>query len=73
MTWFIIISILLVVLAVGATIWKNKALPDSISAMVYDLPQGAWQNLWSVWLALVSLTTFAPMIQILDTQHQCGY
>ncbi|MBP3756392.1 MAG: hypothetical protein J6I61_03825 [Prevotella sp.] len=73
----LIISILLVVLYVGITIWRrwrstdvsdglserlNEALPDSISAMVYDLPRG-WQWLWIVWMWVVSLLTCIPLIE----------
>lgn len=61
-----ILSILLVVSFVGITIWRKKLLPDSISAMVYDLPEGGWRWLWSVWLVFVSVFTFAPTIEILD-------
>ena len=48
----LLISISLVVLYVGTTIWIKKELPDSISAMVYDLPEGGWRWLWTVWLAV---------------------
>ena len=37
-----LISVLLVVSVVGTAIWKEKALPDSISALVYALPS-KWQ------------------------------
>ena len=49
------ISILLVVSYVGTAILKDKALPDSISALVYILPEGRWRWLWSAWLALVTV------------------
>lgn len=68
----IILSILLVVSFMGATIWKLKALPDSISAMVYVLPPGGWRWLWSIWLAIVSVLTFAPVIDILDDTRGLG-
>lgn len=61
-----ILSILLVVSFTGITIWIRRELPESISAMVYDLPDGGWRWLWSIWLALVSVLTFAPVIEILD-------
>lgn len=76
MTTMLILSILLVALGVGAAIWsihKEKrlpwlqSLPDSISAMVYQLPRrGGWRWLWMVWLVLVDVLTFAPVIEILD-------
>lgn len=62
----LIISVLLVVLYVGAAIWRFRALPDSISAMVYALPDGGWRWLWSAWLAMVGILTFAPVVEILD-------
>jgi len=72
MTTMTILSILLVVSFMGATIWKLKALPDSISAMVYVLPSGGWRWLWTLWLLLVGILTTAPMIEILDHKG-CGY
>lgn len=66
MTAMIITSILLVVLYVGATIWVKKEIPESISAMVYDLPKGGWRWLWTAWLIIVDVLTFAPAIEILD-------
>ena len=54
------ISALLVVLYLGAAIWVKRGLPDSISAMVHDLPKG-WKWVWAVWLALVTLT-LAPAL-----------
>lgn len=68
----IILSILLVVSFTGITIWIRKELPESISAMVYDLPDGGWRWLWSVWLAIVSVLTFAPVIGILDDTRGLG-
>lgn len=62
----LIISVLLVALYVGATIWRFRALPDSISAMVYALPEGGCRWLWSAWLALVGILTFAPVVEMLD-------
>lgn len=54
MTTMLIVSIHLVALYVGATIWKHKELPESISAMVYDLSK-PWRWIWSVWLATVTV------------------
>lgn len=72
MTAMIITSILLVVLYVGATIWVKKEIPESISAMVYDLPEGGWRWLWTIWLLLVDVFTFAQVIEILDARGM-GY
>lgn len=62
----LVISLFLTALYVGAAIWRLRALPDSISAMVYLLPEGGWRWLWSAWLAIVGILTFAPVVDILD-------
>lgn len=62
MTVMTILSVVVVALYLGCYIWKNKELPDSISAMVYDLPkQQQW--LWSAWLCLVAVLLFEPLVQ----------
>ena len=59
-TAMLILSLLLVVSYVGAAIWRSGMLPESVSAMVFDLPRkGQW--LWTAWLALVALT-LAPSL-----------
>ena len=68
MTTTIVLSILLAVSFAGATIRRLRALPDSISAMVYALPEGGWRWLWSAWLAIVDILTFAPVVEILDVR-----
>ena len=54
MVTMLFISILLVVLYVGATIWRKRELPESVSALVHDLSK-PWKWVWSLWLALVTL------------------
>ena len=54
MITLLIISILLVALYVGAAIWRNRELPESISAMVQDLSK-PWRWVWSVWLATITV------------------
>ena len=66
MKGMITLSILLMVLGVGAAIWKKRELPQSISAMVYLLPEGGSRWLWTLWLMVVGVMTFAPAIDILD-------
>jgi len=76
MTYLVLASILLAVLYAGTVIWRrwydtdasasfserlNEALPDSISALVYELPRG-WQWLWIVWIWSVSLLTCIPLV-----------
>lgn len=51
----LILSLLLAAAYVAAVIIKDRALPDSISALVYALPKGRCRWLWSLWLALVTL------------------
>ena len=48
------ISILLIVLYIGGYIWKHKELPNSISAMVYEL-EGSKRYIWQSWLAIVTI------------------
>ena len=44
----------MVALYVGAAIWKERKLPESISAMVYVLPKtGQW--LWTIWIWAITL------------------
>lgn len=43
MTTMTVLSILLAVSFTGIAIWKMNGLPDSISAMVYALPEGGWR------------------------------
>lgn len=62
----IILSFLLVASYVGAAIWKDKKLPESISAMVYILPKGGWQWLWTIWLVIIDILIFPEVIEILD-------
>lgn len=79
MTYLVLASILLAVLFVGTVIWRrwrdtdasasfsgrlNTALPDSISALVYELPR-PWQWLWIVWIWSVSLLACIPLIEVL--------
>lgn len=79
MTYLVLASILLTVLYVGTVIWRrwldtdasasfserlNAALPDSISALVYELPR-PWQWLWIVWIWSVSLLACIPLIEVL--------
>ena len=60
------ISILLVVLYVGAAIRKKCDLPDSISGMVYVLPKGGWRWLWTIWIWIVGFILAPCLIGALD-------
>lgn len=54
------ISVLLTVLYTGAVTWKRRKLPESISAMVFELPT-RWRVVWSLWLALVTLFLYPAL------------
>ena len=62
MTVLLVINILLVAVYVAATIWRMKALPESISAMVYELPR-KWQWVWSAWLVAVAFTLMPVLLE----------
>ena len=66
MKWLLIASILLVVLYVGATIWKERKLPHSISAMVYSLPEGGWRYLWTIWVWAITLLLAPALFETID-------
>ena len=62
----LLLSLLLVTLFLGVAIWRLRALPESMSAMVYILPKGGWRWLWTVWLWAVALLTCIPAIEALS-------
>ena len=66
MITLILVAILLAVLYVGIAIWVTKEIPESVSAMVYVLPDGGWRWLWTLWMWAVSLLTCIPCIEILS-------
>lgn len=59
----LIASILLAASFLGVAIWKERGLPESISALVYVFRQ-KW--LWTVWLWAVSFLTLLPVIERLS-------
>lgn len=59
------IALLLVVFYLGITIWRKKELPESISALVYDLPKKR-QWVWSAWFAIVCALLFIPIVERLE-------
>lgn len=60
MNTLVILSLLLTASLVGVAIWRHKELPESISALVYDLPKKR-QWVWSAWLVAVSALLFVPL------------
>ena len=64
MTTLALISILLAALGLGAAIWRNNELPESMSVLVYSLKKRhRW--LWSVWIWSMAFTAGIPMIDAL--------
>lgn len=61
----VLIASALAALYVGAATWKNKAIPDSISAMVYELPRN-WQFLWILWMWAIAFLIYIPVIDVLS-------
>lgn len=73
MTVLLVINILLVVSYVGITIWRMKSLPESISAMVYELPKKR-QWVWSAWLVSVAFTLMPVLLEKLpDGVESLGF
>ncbi len=65
MTTLITISITLAAAFVAIATIALRSLPDSISAIVYDMPI-RWQWLWTLWLWAVVLTVGIPLIDALQ-------
>ena len=61
----LVASILLAASFTGVAIWRKRALPESISSLVYVF---RWKWLWTVWLSVVGLLTCIPTIDVLDTK-----
>lgn len=62
MQTMIVISMILVALYVGATIYHTKKMPESVSAMVYAFP---FKWLWTIWLWLVTFMIVPSLIETL--------
>ena len=69
MVTLIILSIILVVLYVGITIYHTHSIPDSVSAMVYALPT-AGRYLWTVWIWAVSMLLMPALMERLGSYWQ---
>ena len=61
----VLISVLLSALGVGLATWKKRELPDSLSALVYDLPTKQ-QWLWTLWMWAMAVTVGIPLIDCMD-------
>lgn len=69
MTVMILCSILLAVIYVGTSIWKRRELPESVSAMVYDLPY-AWRWLWTLWVWVATYLLMPSLMEALPERWQ---
>lgn len=69
MVTLIIISLILVVLFVGATIYHTHTIPDSVSAMVYSLPTSG-RYLWTIWIWTVSMLLMPVLMEKLGSYWQ---
>lgn len=65
MATLVLISILLSALVVVLATWKHRELPDSLSALVYDLPTKQ-QWLWTLWMWAIAVTVGIPLIDRMD-------
>lgn len=61
-TILIIMAVLLVVVYLGYYITKKHELPESLSAMVYDLPS-VCKWIWGAWLMGVAFCLFVPLVE----------
>lgn len=67
MMTLLIISVLLVMSFVGVAIWMERELPESVSALVYLLPEkGGIRWLWTLWMWAVALTIAPSLMEALD-------
>lgn len=69
MITLVILSIVLVVLYVGITIYFTKSIPNSVSAMVYALP-AAGKYLWTVWIWAVAMLLVPALMEKLGSYWQ---
>jgi len=69
MMTMLILSSVLAVLYTGTAIWRKNRLPDSVSAMVYDLPK-AGQYLWTVWIWAVTLLLCPKLFEIVPENFE---
>lgn len=70
MAVMVIVSILLAVSFVGIAIWKLRGNPESISSMVYLLPEGSWRYVWTVWIWCIALMIGPSLIEAMPERCQ---
>ena len=62
MKTMVLLSVLLAAIGIGAVTWRKKSLPDSISAMVYELSNGG-KYVWTAWLWAVGCLLMPAMFE----------
>lgn len=63
MITLLFVSILTAVVPLVVASVRERRVPVSISAMVYLLPKGGWQWLWTLWLWAIVFTLAPPLIE----------
>ena len=63
MRTLLFVSMLTAVVPLVVASVRERQVPASISAMVYLLPKGGWQWLWTLWLWAVAFTLAPPLIE----------
>ena len=62
-----VVALMIMLFGVMTAIMKCESLPESISAMVYELPKNR-QWMWSVWLCAIAGLLFYPLMLALTDQ-----
>lgn len=63
MMTLLLVSMLTAVVPLVVASVRKRQVPVSISAMVYLLPKGGWQWMWTLWLWAVAFTLAPPLIE----------
>lgn len=67
LTILLITSVVLTTSFIGVVTWWRRELPESVSAMVYDLPK-AGQWLWIVWLWASTYTLTPALFEVMPEE-----
>ena len=70
MMTLLLVSMLTAVVPLVVASVRKRQVPVSISAMVYLLPKGGWQWLWTIWLWAVAFTLAPPLIEAMPDGWQ---
>lgn len=70
----IVLSLLVAALYVGAAIIVKREIPESISSMVYVLPEGGWRWLWTIWIWVMGFLLVVPLMDTMpDNWRWLGF